>query len=854
MGDQPANIIINGVSVDLNPPAGGVTRDDLNRRVDEIVNVTRTFSATISSMALNYRGAYDKHVEDLEKLTDDMTKRINDLKEKNAELVKANRELDMSFQRAHGEVAGLIETVENLNAEKRDLQEGVDETSAKFRRLNENVGSLLETARRLIGNVTGLQEDGGKRQASLRLLEGVTERLEGIERFFEDPIALPVDFIPPVPPPLPLEPEATPKPPPAGLARLTPVKQPPTVKMPSIAEAEPVTAAVPMAGGYAPPVNEPAAGTTVKALPFATPPSVPHVTGTPSSSQRSSSPNKISQRPSPVSPQAGEPGPPAHKPAPRVVDTQRVTADQQLTAGGQQVQGEGGAGAVKPPPPGYEGAKASKSAPPGLNVAKPSPPNEWVGAGPRADPPSPGGLIPPPVADPGQRSAEDVERFAKKIIEDTSYRPLYHVNAGMHVVNTKRPEFDVNFRPETDPNNVIALTIKTRNNWRRFKGTFLRHRPREGLRTPGGRRIPGNSGADFNNFDEVFVDIYGQHAYGFLGHSVLKGPVNWRSQLSAMELTKHDEWVTEVGHIQSLFDDGYVPPIHLNDLPSGWFSQQGCPDSQVYVNHSPEMNERQLNSLLLTWAGMLPHGNPTIVSVKHLTENTFGPHGFIHTGVTVIRFANYDLAKLYCRYLNGVQVHYRNFFMEDIELMTDEELTGRLSMPKAVWHQSVLVVELNNEGTMKRLHRDNWPADSVTDRHMDNREKLCWFAWLPCDDFPTWLSDQQWTVNPYTGDACVEYMRNNPGSRPLLKAPHASYWRAIGTYHNIVDYSIKGCDEGCWLNDDERITAYQDDDYYDTEQALNRVATHTAATVGHRALPKARGSRAVSVRRPRIPR
>ena len=99
----------------------------------------------------------------------------------------------------------------------------------------------------------------------------------------------------------------------------------------------------------------------------------------------------------------------------------------------------------------------------------------------------------------------------------------------------------------------------------------------------------------------------------------------------------------------------------------------------------------------------------------------------------------------------------------------------------------------------------------------------------------------------------MEHLRDNPGSRPLLKAPHASYWRAIGTYHNIVDCSIKGRDEGCWLNDKERVDAYEDDDYYDTLQALNRVASYTAASVGNRGLPRSRGSRAVSVRRPRIP-
>ena len=66
MGD---NILINGVPVDLSPPgAESVTRVSLNRRVDDMVNVTRAFTRTIDSMALNFHGAYDKHVDELERL------------------------------------------------------------------------------------------------------------------------------------------------------------------------------------------------------------------------------------------------------------------------------------------------------------------------------------------------------------------------------------------------------------------------------------------------------------------------------------------------------------------------------------------------------------------------------------------------------------------------------------------------------------------------------------------------------------------------------------------------------------------------------------------------------------------
>ena len=55
---------------------------------------------------------------------------------------------------------------------------------------------------------------------------------------------------------------------------------------------------------------------------------------------------------------------------------------------------------------------------------------------------------------------------------------------------------------------------------------------------------------------------------------------------------------------------------------------------------------------------------------------------------------------------------------------------------------------MNKERTMRPLFRDNFPPHYVTERNKDSREKLNWFAWLPCDDFRNWLMRQRWTVNP----------------------------------------------------------------------------------------------------------
>ena len=75
------------------------------------------------------------------------------------------------------------------------------------------------------------------------------------------------------------------------------------------------------------------------------------------------------------------------------------------------------------------------------------------------------------------------------------------------------------------------------------------------------------------------------------------------------------------------------------------------------------------------------------------------------------------------------------------------------------------------------------------------------------------MTNSRWAVNPCTGHAYRDYLANNPGAKPFFKAPHRSYWRAIGCFDNTVNGTIKSRDEGAWLDDAERIEAYSDANY-----------------------------------------
>ena len=70
---------------------------------------------------------------------------------------------------------------------------------------------------------------------------------------------------------------------------------------------------------------------------------------------------------------------------------------------------------------------------------------------------------------------------------------------------------------------------------------------------------------------------------------------------------------------------------------------------------------------------------------------------------------------------------------------------------------------------MMPLFRDNFPPHYATERNKDSREKLNWFAWLPCDDFRNWLMRQRWTVNPYSTVKCREHLDKQTRSQAVVK-------------------------------------------------------------------------------------
>ena len=157
---------------------------------------------------------------------------------------------------------------------------------------------------------------------------------------------------------------------------------------------------------------------------------------------------------------------------------------------------------------------------------------------------------------------------------------------------------------------------------------------------------------------------------------------------------------------------------------------------------------------------------------------------------------------------------------------------------------------------MRHCYADNWPPKGGRSRFKDQRECLCWWAWVPHNDNPQWLCGQaMWTVDPYTGHAFKRAAELNPNMRPFLKAPHRSYWRAIGTFDNHCDRNIGSKHDGAWQSDNERVHAYGHPDYFTEEQASNQIPAYTVGNRGQRipSAGRAASKRAPSLRRPQRP-
>ena len=74
--------------------------------------------------------------------------------------------------------------------------------------------------------------------------------------------------------------------------------------------------------------------------------------------------------------------------------------------------------------------------------------------------------------------------------------------------------------------------------------------------SPGGVTLDGIYGGDLGDYTDIFCELYGQHACGWLPFAVLEGPPLWRASLTDDARRQRDLWVKVVGRIQFFLSAG----------------------------------------------------------------------------------------------------------------------------------------------------------------------------------------------------------------------------------------------------------------------------------------------------------
>ena len=209
-----------------------------------------------------------------------------------------------------------------------------------------------------------------------------------------------------------------------------------------------------------------------------------------------------------------------------------------------------------------------------------------------------------------------------------------------------------------DPAPLIArwLDQGVRDCWRLFQGKWVGQPERRLLVGQNGQEVTID---DCDSYEHGFARLYGD-MHRMLPLKFLEGPHLWLINLSEHRKWKHGEWVKMVSFLQSLLNAQYRVPSNIRDIHEDFFDINCTPATMVYVKCLPEMQEKELLEMLLSWFGVLWIGNPFILGVKILYEETDN-NGCVSTGTAALRFATVELAEQFVQMFNGLEVFYEQY-------------------------------------------------------------------------------------------------------------------------------------------------------------------------------------------------
>ena len=153
---------------------------------------------------------------------------------------------------------------------------------------------------------------------------------------------------------------------------------------------------------------------------------------------------------------------------------------------------------------------------------------------------------------------------------------------------------------------------------------------------------------------------------------LLEGPQVWVNELSAHRREKRTAWVEGISAIQSKFNRDYRIPYYLSDVHDDFFDRVRVPHTLVYIKNLPAAQNKELLELVLTWFGMVLVGNPFVIVVKVLYQESSSNHSEVQTGTMAVRFATVEMAELFITMFSGLGVSYEQY--DTLEHLTRDEL------------------------------------------------------------------------------------------------------------------------------------------------------------------------------------
>ena len=248
----------------------------------------------------------------------------------------------------------------------------------------------------------------------------------------------------------------------------------------------------------------------------------------------------------------------------------------------------------------------------------------------------------------------------------------------------------------------------------------------------------------------------------------------------------------------------------------------------VYVSHLPEMQEQELLPMLLTWFGMCWVGNPFILGVKVLYQDSGSNHGEVCTGTAALRFPTVELAKHFIKLFHGLEVYYQQYVVQG--LVTREEMRSDHPLPKIGWYQTNINATICMPNKTRNVSwQVTFPLSSppVRYRIQERRESLLWQCAMPCYDFELWCHDAKWLINPNTGVKLDEMRVHNRAFGCYVKHADISFWEAVGHREGSSNGRKIWPESDClvgglWSNHEEYSTAWESTEFVDADDEAHR--------------------------------